>query len=350
MPKNYHLFLKGYVGGWDFNADMVDYILDKYKNDEVHVLIDSTGGSVASALSISSLFRIHGNVHCHYVGMNASAATIASMGATRVTIDKDALFLVHKCSNLVFEWDYMNADQLEEHIHELQKMQDDQKTIDGCIAGMYASKCKRPQSELLELMKNGAWLTATQALEWGFVDEITDQDEDAKPQVTTEVVNSLAEAGIPLPPNVGAKKDTMLDRFMQFFATAFSKKNAAASGEESAATILSAMNKTFKLIATVLGDAMTLSDDKQTIILDENSASKIEAALESKDSDIAARDNSIAELNATIVKLNAEIADLKKEPAEATSSVVESSKAEDPYAPVEGTAAIEASKAFLKSF
>ena len=121
MPKNYKLFLKGTVGYWNFNADFVNYVLDKHKDEQVNVLIDSLGGDVSTALSISSLFNLHGNVHCHYVGMNASAATIASMGAKHISIDADALYLVHKCMSLVFEWDYMNADELEAHIKELEK-------------------------------------------------------------------------------------------------------------------------------------------------------------------------------------------------------------------------------------
>ena len=48
--QNYSLHLKGYVGGWDFDADYVDYILAKNADKEVHVLIDSLGGSLAKAL------------------------------------------------------------------------------------------------------------------------------------------------------------------------------------------------------------------------------------------------------------------------------------------------------------
>ena len=45
------------------------------------MLIDSLGGSLAMALSIVAAFRNHENVNVHFVGMNASAATIASLGA-----------------------------------------------------------------------------------------------------------------------------------------------------------------------------------------------------------------------------------------------------------------------------
>ena len=30
--KNYHLHLRGFVGGYDFDADYVDYILNKNKD------------------------------------------------------------------------------------------------------------------------------------------------------------------------------------------------------------------------------------------------------------------------------------------------------------------------------
>ena len=75
MPQpNYNLHLKGYVGGCDFDRNYVDYVLAKNKDKPVHVLIDSLGGSLATALSIASAFRAHGDVTVHFVGMNASAA------------------------------------------------------------------------------------------------------------------------------------------------------------------------------------------------------------------------------------------------------------------------------------
>jgi hypothetical protein len=85
---DYQLHLKGFVGGYDFDADYVDYILNKNKDSEVHVLIDSLGGRSNTALSIFSAFKRHGNVNVHFVGMNASAATIASLGIDEDTFDR----------------------------------------------------------------------------------------------------------------------------------------------------------------------------------------------------------------------------------------------------------------------
>ena len=74
--NTYQLHLKGFVGGYDFDADYVDFVLGKNKDNEVNVLIDSLGGQSSTALSIFSAFKLHGNVNVHFVGMNASAATI----------------------------------------------------------------------------------------------------------------------------------------------------------------------------------------------------------------------------------------------------------------------------------
>lgn len=322
MPKNYNLFLKGYVGDWNFSADMVNAVLDKHKGDEVCVLIDSTGGRVDTALSISSLFKLHGNVHCHYVGMNASAATIASMGAKHVSIDANALFLVHKCMCAVLEWDYMNADELAAHIADLEKLKKDNDTIDGCIAGMYASRCKKPKEDLLALMKEGAWLTAKQALEWGFVDEITDDPEDAAPEITDVVADALAKEGIPMPP-VDVKKGSFLERLVQFFTSLHSKPAAEANVPE-AAQPSPQMTIPLTAVAALVGPDVAVADGKLT--LTEEQADKLEAAVGAHDATVNDLNTKITVLEGQITELNSKIADLVKEPASDTAGVTETSK------------------------
>ena len=94
----YNISLKGYVGGSDFDRKTVDSTLAANEGKSVKVLIDSLGGSLATGLSISAAFKNHGNVNVHFVGLNASAATIASLGAAHISIDAEAMYLVHQCS------------------------------------------------------------------------------------------------------------------------------------------------------------------------------------------------------------------------------------------------------------
>ena len=95
----YHISLKGYVGGYDFDRSTVDRELAKNEGKQVNVLIDSLGGSLATGLSISAAFRNHGNVKNHgeifvlFVFLNASVASIICSvytlsGITRVIYQK----------------------------------------------------------------------------------------------------------------------------------------------------------------------------------------------------------------------------------------------------------------------
>ena len=94
----------------DFDRSKVDKELVKNDDKEVNVLIDRLGGSLATDLSISVAFRNHGDVAVHFVGLNASAATIASLGAAHISIDRGGMYLVHKCSTAFFEWGTINSD------------------------------------------------------------------------------------------------------------------------------------------------------------------------------------------------------------------------------------------------
>ena len=51
----YHLQLNGFVGGADFDRKAVDDMLAKNQSKQVNVLIDSTGGNLATSLSLTNL-------------------------------------------------------------------------------------------------------------------------------------------------------------------------------------------------------------------------------------------------------------------------------------------------------
>lgn len=361
MPKNYHLFLKGEVGSrWsgNFTSDMVNWILDKYKDSEVHVLINSLGGYTHEGLAISSLFKIHGNVHVHFIGMSASAATIAAMGAKKITIDADAMFLVHRCSNLVFEWDYMNADQLDQHIKQLEKQRDDQQNIDACVAGLYARRCKKSKDELLQLMSKDSWLTAQQALEWGFVDEITDDADDKQP-ISDSTAAAMSSAGMPLPPGYKGKKGSLLNRLLEFLRSYHQEPETVTAEEEPLTNTDPEISHSMNTETTQSQEQPVSGADvrpvpaqsgQQSFGADVRPATAQTPATSSADVR-PDKDAEIASLKAQLAERDQTISELRKEPAAPTSAVVESKKEEpDPYAPVSEAEGLAASKAFLEKF
>ncbi len=227
MPTQYNLQLKGYVGGGDFDRSKVDAMLAAHGGKRVNVLIDSLGGSLATGLSISAAFKNHGDVAVHFVGLNASAATIASLGASHISIDAGAMYLVHKCSMAFFEWGSLNSDQFGQLIQDCEKIKADLDKLDLNVAQLYARKCRKPAADLLALMKAGGWLSAKEALEWGFVDEITDLADEPAPKLTDALASAMASEGMPIPniPLAGADRESSFGRFLSAIASLFQPKS-----------------------------------------------------------------------------------------------------------------------------
>lgn len=215
----YDLTLKGFVGGWNFDSDYIDYILSKKKDACVNVLIDSLGGLTNTALSVSSAFRNHGNVNVTFRGMNASAATIASLGAKHVAMEEDALYLIHKCSVTVFEWASMNEEELAEHIKQLEHTRQNSMKVDVAVARAYAKRTGKTTEELLDLMSKELWLTADEAKEYGFIDEVIKTEEKQKAEVvlTSSMEERFKEAGIPIPSMLRHEEESIFSRMMKFF-------------------------------------------------------------------------------------------------------------------------------------
>lgn len=315
----YHISLKGYVGGSDFDRSTVDCTLAENEGKTVNVLIDSLGGSLATGLSISAAFKNHGNVNVHFVGLNASAATIASLGAAHISIDAGAMYLVHQCSMAFFEWGSLNSAQFETLIADCEKIKADLDKLDLNCAQLYAARCKRKTEDLLALMKVGGWLTAKEALDWGFVDEITDLADEPAPKLTDALASAMANAGLPIPniPIAEADKESAFAKFIAALTSFFKPPTNP---------IATAMIKTYTFLSAILADnPLTVNDGKAAITVAQLDA--IEAALSDKDRLCNEQKQTIEDRDKTIADLQAKLA---KQPAEPTKQVVEDNKPGEP--------------------
>ena len=304
----YHISLKGYVGGYDFDRSTVDRELAKNEGKQVNVLIDSLGGSLATGLSISPAFKNHGNVNVHFVGLNASAATIASLGAAHISIDAGAMYLVHQCSMAFFEWGSLNSAQFATLIADCEKSKADLDKLDLNCAQLYAARCKRKTEDLLALMKVGGWLTAKDALDWGFVDEITDLADEPAPKLNDALASAMANAGMPIP-NIPIAESDKESAFAKFIAalTSFFKPSTN--------PITTAMIKTYTFLSAILADKpLTVKDGAATVTV---------AQLDAIEDALAEKDRLCNEQKQTIADLQAK---LDKQPAEPTKQVVEDNK------------------------
>lgn len=194
----YQLTIDDYIGDWGYSKRYVRQVLAGYAGKHVDVKISSLGGDLNHALDIRKQFLDHGDVTVHLSGFVASAATVIAMGAKRIIISKYAMFLVHKCSNFVDAWGSYNADEMAALIEKLTENKQENDKIDVVLATMYAEKCKKKVSEILDVLKRGAWLTAQEAYDMGFVDEISDEEAGVKLNCSADTLAKFAAIGLPL--------------------------------------------------------------------------------------------------------------------------------------------------------
>lgn len=137
-----------------------------FSNDLI-VNVSSGGGDVFAASEIYTMLRDSGkNVTVNIQGLAASAASVISMAGDTVRISPTAQIMIHKASNGI----QGNADGMTHNANVLDG-------IDKSIAAAYVAKTGMKESDLIQMMSNETWLTAKDAIDKGFADEIMFNDE-----------------------------------------------------------------------------------------------------------------------------------------------------------------------------
>ncbi len=165
--------LFGYVGGskeggfWEpegFNEkEFLEEIRSIPNDNALNISINSTGGSVFTALSIYALLKAHkGAINIRIDGVAMSAATIiSSVPNAKVVMPKGSMMMIHKVSSLAIG----TAD-------DMRKAAEDMEAIENNILDIYAEKTGKTVDEIKPLVDAETYFTATEALEFGLADEV----------------------------------------------------------------------------------------------------------------------------------------------------------------------------------
>ncbi len=151
--------------------DVKEIIEAAEEKEPIEVLINSGGGSVMAGQEIYSALRANDRVTIKIQSMAGSAAGVVAM-AGKSQISPVAMVMIHNVSMSGASGDY----------HDMQKNAEILKRMNEAMASAYVQKSGRPLEEILKLMDRETWLTANQCLEYGFVDEIMEGQQD--PQYT----------------------------------------------------------------------------------------------------------------------------------------------------------------------
>lgn len=309
---DYQITLDSTIGCWYCSKAAVHEVLARHKGKPVNVLISSLGGLLDDGLDIMRQFRDHGDVTAYISGFTASAATVAAMGAKKIVMGKYAFFLVHKCSNFIDEWGSYNADQIQELIDKLTANKKENDKIDVVLAQLYADRCHKSISDILDVLKKGEWMNAQEALDLGLVDEISQEDKRQYLSMTDK--NRFINMGLPVT-NISFEEESTPSWFTRFINSLVGKKQADKTGTEENngdnEINSSTMKKKFNSIGNVLNkEEFTIADDGKVDISQdemqqvEDHVAELKNSLSSKDYEIAERDNRITELEEQVENLS----------------------------------------------
>lgn len=140
--------------------------------EKLIVNINSGGGSVMAGQEIYSLLHGRKDVEIHIQSLAGSAASVIAMANT-CKMSPVATIMIHNVSMSGASGDY----------HDMQKNAEILKTMNSALAEAYIAKTGKTKDEILKMMDKETWITAGQALEMGFVDEVE--------ELQTQITNSI---------------------------------------------------------------------------------------------------------------------------------------------------------------
>lgn len=174
--ENADLYVYGTItngDGWIYEwfgmeaTDQVEFIrelnaLGTKKN--INVYINSDGGDVYAAHTIHNVLKRNpANITVYIDGIAASAASIIAMAGDVVKMPVNSTLMIH--DPLIGISGYFNAQDLD-------GMKDLLDQVKNGIVAAYAAKSNITEKEISKMMSRQTYLTAKEAVEMGFADEI----------------------------------------------------------------------------------------------------------------------------------------------------------------------------------
>lgn len=165
------LLLYGLIGPDDGFGFLFDQVTPKQFRDDLdslgvisdlNVFINSEGGDVFAGQAIHSMLQRHpANVNVYVDGLAASIASVVAMAGDRVIMPSNAMMMVHN------PWTISAGDS-----EEFRKIADTLDNIRESMIAAYQSKTGMARDELVPLLEAETWMSAEEAVDRGFADEI----------------------------------------------------------------------------------------------------------------------------------------------------------------------------------
>lgn len=178
------LFVYGEISEYWGQVDSKSFArqLSSISSSEINVRVNSYGGEVFTAQAIYSLLKNHpASINVFIDGIAASAATIIAMAGDKIVMPSNAMMMVHNPLTM----GYGNANDFREVADLLDKVRE-------TLLAVYREKTGLSDEKLVELLDDETYMTAQEAFDYGFIDQIDEQIKVAASLSRTKmVVNDL---------------------------------------------------------------------------------------------------------------------------------------------------------------
>lgn len=134
--------------------------------ETINVRINSPGGDVFAGQAIySTLKRCKSKIVVYIDGLAASIASLIAMAGDKIVMPKNSMMMIHK------PWSFSAG-----NANDMRTMADTLDKVEESLLVAYVDKTKLAEDEIKELLNAETWLTAADALQKGFCDEIEETE------------------------------------------------------------------------------------------------------------------------------------------------------------------------------
>ena len=268
------VYLYDEVGSYGVSAK--DFVNDikLLKGKDIYLHINCVGGEVFDGMAIyNTLKKYKGKVIAYVEGIAASMGSIIPLAADEIIMSENSLYMIHNAWGGAMG----EAKDMRKTATLLDKLSSE-------IANIYTKKTGLPLSKIEEMMDEETWFNSEEALQYGFIDRISDAVMVAakyditkfKNKTQKEIVNQL---------NNNKKSKTMTEELKSWFGTKV---------EEIVAAVKGGVDKTEVSEVNVI-----LSDNEEI----SNKFSELESKITEVNTLSEAKDNEITELKAEVERL-----------------------------------------------
>jgi ATP-dependent Clp protease protease subunit len=150
--------------------------------------INSPGGDVIAAAKMRDIMTEYpGEITVRVSGVAASAAVIVAISGKKVQITDSAYMMIHDPMVVVL--------MAMLNIETMGRLQENLKSIKDGIVPAYAQKTGLSEGVIANMMTRETWMSAREAVEKGFADEIIESGQKAKSTANVAYVNVLSTYG-----------------------------------------------------------------------------------------------------------------------------------------------------------